>query len=903
MERTDSGFYVVDVLNLKQPAGKPFHVEARIRGRSTVPGASAVARHNAFIEDRVRRLRRRTSHVRAVCAAKRMRENGDKSAKKSRITETLEVAERNRRTILERQVRSCAEAVAHAKRVAREQSERLAELTAARRAALEERLRITALRRQRLLTIPRSRLLEPQPWDEGGLRTVATDAVISIQQWWRRMKVDPLVRNFLRFGVSLDKSLKTPFEKLVRTMQSPSLIKAVGRLLMRLDKMTNHPSTVWKNPSRVFLSAYMLAAHPEELMPTMGPEEEALSETAQSMIREFESWIAAFEAGRGYQQLELFWKSWAGYYDAFQSWKEQDSRKIVDGMIAHFIELERLWLSVKNQVDADTQWAPRITEHQRQLHDKLSKFGETALQRLAAERDALRADFEDSIDTAATADILSTSPQTFPSLSRSPQRRTDSVSPSRSPSSSPPVVTKPAVVRAQENMAGTSTISQSSISSMEHTDPQISAFGVGNQLSNAQLAHELVMDPEFQLKPVKRSELEEQVRTLAKKAFFDSVRQDFIEGKFSHHVPVFIAQIRDALLAMVSENGKFAENIKEVLDVEHIKQQLDNNAFDFLRCLSYITEKMLQLCAPIRDAAIRSIALSSDIVTAFEHILDILEDMKLDLANYRLQALRPILQQQAVEYERTKFDEALIAGAVTLERTAAWLATAVNSLQSVTAARNPENIQTPENRIGYEDAYNEALLNLIFSNTAISLSTLPETLLLDADRLFGFQNEGQAITIVAALVMLSKNAIKELRDNRPAVQKLKQTLFILLRDKGTTIDNLSLQVISTINDSLSRPSGPPTRLSVEQESLIRSMVEKTLSYRDPVFSLLSRRIQFAIRHQLEKGVFKRESLASHGLDIVQSELESLSRRVCLLAKHNKEVYAKNYDSFLEKVVQ
>ncbi|TPX57192.1 hypothetical protein SpCBS45565_g08253 [Spizellomyces sp. 'palustris'] len=882
MERTDSGFYVVDVLNLKQPAGKPFHVEARIRGRSTVPGASAVARHNAFIEDRVRRLRRRTSHVRAVCAAKRMRENGDKSAKKSRITETLEVAERNRRTILERQVRSCAEAVAHAKRVAREQSERLAELTAARRAALEERLRITAFRRQRLLTIPRSRLLEPQPWDEGGLRTVATDAVISIQQWWRRMKVDPLVRNFLRFGVSLDKSLKTPFEKLVRTMQSPSLIKAVGRLLMRLDKMTNHPTTVWKNPSRVFLSAYMLAAHPEELMPTMGPEEEASIERDGSVDDP---------------------RSWAGYYYAFQSWKEQDSRKIVDGMIAHFIELERLWLSVKNQVDADTQWAPRITEHQKQLHDKLSKFGESALQRLAAERDALRADFEDSIDTIATADMLSTSPQTFPSLSRSPQRRTDSVSPSRSASSSPPVVTKPAVVSAQQNMAGRSTISQSSISSMEHTDPQISVFGVGNQLSNAQLAHELVMDPEFQLKPVKRSELEEQVRTLAKKAFYDSVRQDFGEGKFSHHVPVFIAQIRDALLAMVSENGKFAENIKEVLDVEHIRQQLDNNAFDLLRCLSYITEKMLQLCAPIRDAAIRSIALSSDIATAFEHILEILEDMKLDLANYRLQALRPILQQQAVEYERTKFDEALIAGAVTLERTAAWVATAVSSLQSVTAARNPENIQSPENRIGYEDAYNEALLNLIFSNTAISSSTLPETLLLDANRLFGFQNEGQAITIVAALVMLSKNAIKELRDNRPAVQKLKQTLFILLRDKGTTIDNLSLQVISTINDSLSRPSGPSTRLSVEQESLIRSMVEKTLSYRDPVFSLLSRRIQISIRHQLEKGVFKRESLASHGLDIVQSELESLSRRVCLLAKHNKEVYAKHYDTFLEKVVQ
>lgn len=350
---------------------------------------------------------------------------------------------------------------------------------------------------------------------------------------------------------------------------------------------------------------------------------------------------------------------------------------------------------------------------------------------------------------------------------------------------------------------------------------------------------------------------------------------------------------------MVSERGKLAENIKEVLDVDHIKQQIDNNAFDIVRCLGYITAKMLQLCAPIRDSAIRSIAQSADLADAFERVLSILEDMKMDLANYRLQSLRPVLQKQAVEYERTKFDNALAVGDVTLDRTDVWLRAAVQSRESVNASRNPENIQSLDHRISYEDAYNDALLNLVFSTTAISRATLVETLLLDAERLFGFQNEAQAIAIVASLVMLSKNIVRELRDNRSAISKLKETLFILLKDKDTTIDNLSVQVIATLNASL----GSTQNLTPEQETLIRTMVEKTLAYRDPVFSLVSRRIQAAIRYQLEKGQFRRESLASAGLDSVGTELETLSRKICLLAKHNKDVYAKHYDELLAKIVQ
>lgn len=270
------------------------------------------------------------------------------------------------------------------------------------------------------------------------------------------------------------------------------------------------------------------------------------------MLREFEAWILAFSAGSGYDQRQLFWNAWTEYYNAFQSWKDQDSRKIVDGMIAHFMELERLWLSVKDQVHADIEWAPRITEHQQQLHRKLAKFGKKALQQLKSEREALRIELEvDEIDMLISGQDLSTSPETFPSVSRSPSRRGDSVSPTRKPQPTKPISESDQEVAPTPSAASGSPsplrapVNQATPTPMDGADPQLASFGFGSQLTNAQLAHELVMDPDFKLEAPKRSALEEQIRAIAKKAFFDSVRQEFSEGKFGQHVPAFIAQIRE----------------------------------------------------------------------------------------------------------------------------------------------------------------------------------------------------------------------------------------------------------------------------------------------------------------------------------------------------------------------
>ena len=43
----------------------------------------------------------------------------------------------------------------------------------------------------------------------------------------------------------------------------------------------------------------------------------------------------------------------------------------------------------------------------------------------------------------------------------------------------------------------------------------------------------------------------------------------------------------------------------------------------------------------------------------FRKVFEVLELMKLDMANFTLQQARPLIQQHAVEYERAKFEDFL----------------------------------------------------------------------------------------------------------------------------------------------------------------------------------------------------------------------------------------------------
>ncbi|KAJ3226569.1 hypothetical protein HK099_004596 [Clydaea vesicula] len=943
MEQTESGFYVINVLPLKKSAGKPKHLEARLasREKSVSHYYKSVARRKEFLENRKAKLHDRGIHVQKIVENHKFKSSGENNAKLTKIADSINAAEKKRTSILQDLANVNARKVAHAKSVALEHQKKYLSYIEEKKAKIEAKEQLVSNRRQRLLLVPRSRLLDLQDWsleELQNLKSTLEESAQTIQNWWTIVKLSPLIKSMNLAGVTFQEAKNLPFDNLIKKMQDKSLIEASHNLIDYVKKTSPTP-VKWRNASRVFLSAYMIASHPQDAMPVMGDDEKVGLFILFFLLTKFLQvvQIAAISAIEDYEKLSLhitrdavfqFFNSLSKYYLAFEDWKKTDTKKIVDGMIAHWLELEKLWLSVRHtQIDAEVNWKPKITFQQKSIQSKLAQFGVSAIHKLKKEqkkmREGMQIEVEVQPDTTdddtsayesegnAATELFSTSPQQFPTSGF--KNSFDSVKMSRKGSSASSSPVPPLNFDKQEILPKelpTPTTSSTDLFASETT----SEFGA--YLSNEQLAHEIVRNPDYELKPVKKSKLEEQVTAMAKKAFFDAVRQDFSAGIYLNYVPSLLEDIKKQLLSMLSEKGKLATEIKEHLDIDLIKQQITRNVFDSQQCIFYIVSKLLQLCAPVRDQTIRNITNLNDVAAMFEACLNVLEEMKLDLINYKLKSLAPVLKNQAVEYEKSKFKAAVDFGAVKLVNTEIWLRNAFESLNAVAIARNPEKISNPENQIRFEDVYNEALMNVIFSNAAVNSETLPETLRLDANYLFQLQNTAQLITIVAALVMLAKNASPELRRKNQLLLNLRNRLFSMLKsaDDGTestiTIDNLVLEIIKSCNEALcqsrtANDNGKDMCLSAENENLIKAVVTRTLSSKDKLYSLLSRRVQNCVRGQLSTGSFKSvtgASLASVGLDIVEKELVEFSKKVYLLGSHNKLVHSEWYDGLLKSIV-
>lgn len=345
---------------------------------------------------------------------------------------------------------------------------------------------------------------------------------------------------------------------------------------------------------------------------------------------------------------------------------------------------------------------------------------------------------------------------------------------------------------------------------------------------------------------------------------------------------------------MVDEKGKVHAEIAAVLDMALIEQQIEAGVYDIENCLRFVSSKMLQLCAPVRDAAIRELATLTDIPSAMQAMLSILDDMKLDLANYRLLQLRPHLMKQAVEYEQSKFQSALDEGVITLAKTTEWLQAAAKMAQEVADARNPEGIAIPDNRVRFQAVYYDALLALLFGAEPLMRETVPETLIMDAERMSSMQNELQAMSIVGALVLLSQQVFPQMRGDAALLKQLKAELLVLLEAPDTTVEHIAALIVSKANVVLERTGKPA--VDEERVKLVESMVNKTMSLNDTIYSLINRRMRDAIRAYLVSG--KWSIGPNSGLDMVAVELEAIAAKTMRLGRHNAAVHEPQYNEVI-----
>lgn len=845
---TDS--FVIDADVLARPNSKrPHHLQERLssaRPKNTV--SNAASKRQEILETRKNRLSKRLQHVSAV-VNKHQRETADeRNVMQSNISEQMNNADSKRAQRMQDRKERSGKIVEKAKTVARKHREQDDLNTAKLRQELESRMWTAEFRQKIVSRVPRSKILDASVVDHE-LRA-ANFAARRIQRWWRRLKVSPLLKQFaLQTGLlaGFEQVAQIPFQILVGVLSNPNVVKLTGNILKSAKQASLQGRRRHLNkPSKVFLSAYVIVHHTDQILHNNTDDENSIKQMAGVMLTNFEKWIALGEA-----HLCAFVESWFDFHISFDEWKVKDTENLVQTLLEHYKELQRLQDSVRSNVDYETEWKPRLEMQKKQICDRAIKFGG---RKIAARFVQASADLESG--NQSDADVLEETEQ---------------------------VNAKDSVIAA---------VPEEKVDAAQ-IDTAKKEFG--NIFSNERMAHEIILDPDYEIKkPAPSNTFESQIAEIAKKAFFDKIAEDIAKSDYNW-LPGMVEEIRKQFAEMLDPKGPIAAEVNDILDPKHIRTQLAQNTCDVPALLRYTVQKMLQLCAPIRDADIRALADSSEsVVIVLQKILSILDDMKLDLMNYRLRSVRPALMQQAAQYEEQKFAYALNKGVITLNRTNAWITTAGKAAKELADARNPENIDSPANRVRYESVYYDALLSLIFGSEIVNAETCPETLLLDTERLVSFQNEIQALTVMASLTMLTRNMFSEMRDDA-ILTSLKNDLLVLLQERDTNVQSLSLHIASIVRKEMAKSS---KSLTAEQEKLILTMVDKTLSYKDKVFSLLNRRILAAFKQQLNTGKYRKDP--NSGLDVVQCEVESLSHKVFLLAKHNRAVHARWYDELIRK---
>ncbi|PIL22542.1 hypothetical protein GSI_15231 [Ganoderma sinense ZZ0214-1] len=185
------------------------------------------------------------------------------------------------------------------------------------------------------------------------------------------------------------------------------------------------------------------------------------------------------------------------------------------------------------------------------------------------------------------------------------------------------------------------------------------------------------------------------------------------------------------------QHPQFQQNVahvallRQLLDPDLIQQEIDHGLFDPSGVFQAIGDIIRCHCAPMRDAAVdqmvelaRSCAPGGsgtklDAVRAIRMCFEIMELMKLDVANHQLQTLRPYLVRTAAQYEIRTFQETRREGQqTTLQRTRAWLRSAYREAAESSALHAQKFLkQSYQNRVTV--AVVKAVVNLIFDPPAV----------------------------------------------------------------------------------------------------------------------------------------------------------------------------------------
>ncbi|TGZ80286.1 Tcp11-domain-containing protein [Ascodesmis nigricans] len=837
LDDAPNAIIITDALSTS-PFKPPPHLEARFRRRRR-PGTHspsthllalhssthlATTRRQILLEARKSHLRARFAHIDRVRHS-RAASHADVSERLLALEASMLAAQKSRDAILAKIAAGCASEVQKAKVRAEEMKRKREEEK--RRVMVESQGRLEEAEKRRLEVLRergkrRSRSGSAEREEVGVKRR--EDAARRIQGWWRERRDERIVEAFKGLGITVETVKKKDFGVVSKMLMDPEVLKGTGRLLRRLQFVQDSDAAVAEKACRCFLSSFMILGHPAEVLSMDGDRERDLILRSRALLMEFE----AFLVSPTFPPPEQLSTNWAEFQSAFDAWKSRDSEIFISSMVAQYAELDLIWLKVKDHTKGGVanEYKDGIRDSQLMLLARIRRLAgdrtRDLIRKAVKETRRTRLPKKDERDTkpreAPVADSTNsiTSDDTAPEVD-SRATTQDGVS------TSPPTATQPNVF---------SSVSQ------DHGIP-----------SRRQIIHEMALDPSYRLTPPRRSRLEFMIESTAKRAFWETMKADIAMGNLTKWIPSLAETVRGKILRLLTPGSKLHRAVSDSIDVPLIQQQCQAGIYDHEKLLTYVLDLLPQICSPARDddvAALRN-SRTDDYTSRLQHLLDVLDLLHLDHANFLLMMAAPQIIADAIPHEKAMFQADLASGRTTLDRTRAWLMKSKHTLPAETPAKQ---------------THLHAFINLFFDPTPLDDATIPETLHLDHHRIHNLRKRVYAITLGAAITVAIKTILR--RDVRAPWPELQDLCFSLLFPPSSSSfsSSLSTPSPSPSTDSLSPASiaaniqtfltsttaVPPTTLTTLHTTTHRLL---TRGHDDPVVKVMAKRVKEFLERRLE----------------------------------------------------
>ncbi|CAG5117422.1 unnamed protein product [Candidula unifasciata] len=435
-------------------------------------------------------------------------------------------------------------------------------------------------------------------------------------------------------------------------------------------------------------------------------------------------------------------------------------------------------------------------------------------------------------------------------------------------------------------------------------------MSAADSMKNITLAHEIAVNDEFELhkeEPPPNS-WKHKVAETVKRAFWDvfeeKINEDPPDLSFAY---TMLEELRETLLdILLPQHQRLREQIEEVLDMALIKQQMENEVFDFGYYAKYVTDIMSRLCAPARDENITEIRAIKDVVPKFRAIMETLELMRRDMANFTIKQIRPYIQQN-IEYETKKFAEYFetqrALGVNALQYTEVWLKRNYEKLQkkasdpSAVAGSSSTKAVTPAN------VMTEAFLEVLEWSDP---NNFPETLMIDMFRFMAMRDKLHTLGLITSVQLITYSVVGPSIEGVDDLKKqLKEHVEILLQDVGQkgikpVLESIADQVVKDVNDSLESRKLPP--LTDEIKQTLKGQIMNLGSRDNNVRKLMHSRLMGFLQDGMT-GKSVHNLQIPKGCSAVQQELTQILGNFLRLSSHNRSVFGQQYSEIIERQMQ